>query len=148
MFLKDSLAHGISWAEVAGFLGRTEEEVRQNSPRDFLELLVFGLTFMATYEGRWWGARGEGALPLRGEGAQGPSILRQPAICDQRHIMVRFSWSSPLHVFQPSYRARGLSWVGIRLPLHLHQAYRSKITCIHQAKEGRLDSRCSYICPL
>jgi hypothetical protein len=29
MFLKDSLAHGTSWAEVVGFLGRTEEEVRQ-----------------------------------------------------------------------------------------------------------------------
>jgi hypothetical protein len=29
MFLKDSLAHGMSWAEVVGFLGRTEEEVRQ-----------------------------------------------------------------------------------------------------------------------
>ena len=28
LFLKDSLAHGMSCAEVAGFLGRTEEEVR------------------------------------------------------------------------------------------------------------------------
>ena len=26
LFLKDSLAHGMSYAEVAGFLGRTEEE--------------------------------------------------------------------------------------------------------------------------
>jgi hypothetical protein len=29
LFLKDSLAHGMSYAEVAGFLGRTEEEVRR-----------------------------------------------------------------------------------------------------------------------
>jgi hypothetical protein len=29
LFLKDSLAHGMSYAEVAGFLGRNEEEVRQ-----------------------------------------------------------------------------------------------------------------------
>jgi hypothetical protein len=29
LFLKDSLARGMSCAEVAGFLGRTEEEVRQ-----------------------------------------------------------------------------------------------------------------------
>jgi hypothetical protein len=31
LFLKDSLAHGMSCAEVAGFLGRTEEEVRQKA---------------------------------------------------------------------------------------------------------------------
>jgi hypothetical protein len=31
LFLKDSLAHGMSYAEVAGFLGRTEEEVRQKA---------------------------------------------------------------------------------------------------------------------
>jgi hypothetical protein len=31
LFLKDSLAHGMSCAEVAGFLGRTEEEVRRKA---------------------------------------------------------------------------------------------------------------------
>jgi hypothetical protein len=31
LFLKDSLAHGMSYAEVAGFLGRTEEEVRRKA---------------------------------------------------------------------------------------------------------------------
>jgi len=31
LFLKDSLAHGMSWPEGAGFLGRTEEEVRQKA---------------------------------------------------------------------------------------------------------------------
>jgi hypothetical protein len=31
LFLKNSLARGMSCAEVAGFLGRTEEEVRQKA---------------------------------------------------------------------------------------------------------------------
>jgi hypothetical protein len=31
LFLKDSLAHGMSYAEVAGFLGRTDEEVRRKA---------------------------------------------------------------------------------------------------------------------
>ena len=31
LFLKDSLAHGMSCAEVAGFLRRTEEEVRHKA---------------------------------------------------------------------------------------------------------------------
>jgi hypothetical protein len=31
LFLKDSLAHGMSYAEVAGFLGRTEEDVRRKA---------------------------------------------------------------------------------------------------------------------
>jgi hypothetical protein len=31
LFLKDSLARGMSYAEVAGFLGRTEEEVRRKA---------------------------------------------------------------------------------------------------------------------
>jgi hypothetical protein len=31
LFLKDTLAHGMSYAEVAGFLGRTEEEVRRKA---------------------------------------------------------------------------------------------------------------------
>jgi hypothetical protein len=31
LFLKDSLARGMSCAEVAGFLGRTEEEVRRKA---------------------------------------------------------------------------------------------------------------------
>jgi hypothetical protein len=31
LFLKDTLARGMSCAEVAGFLGRTEEDVRQKA---------------------------------------------------------------------------------------------------------------------
>jgi hypothetical protein len=31
LFLKDTLARGMSCAEVAGFLGRTEEDVRQRA---------------------------------------------------------------------------------------------------------------------
>jgi hypothetical protein len=31
LFLRDALARGMSFAEVAGFLGRTEEEVRQKA---------------------------------------------------------------------------------------------------------------------
>jgi len=31
LFLKDSLARGMSYAEAAGFLGRTEEEVRRKA---------------------------------------------------------------------------------------------------------------------
>ena len=33
-FMKDALDHGISYAEVAGFLSRTEEEVREESERE------------------------------------------------------------------------------------------------------------------
>jgi hypothetical protein len=31
LFLRDALARGMSFAEVAGFLGRTEEEARQKA---------------------------------------------------------------------------------------------------------------------
>ncbi len=37
LFLKDSLAHGMSYAGVAGFLGRTEEEVRRKAGEEELD---------------------------------------------------------------------------------------------------------------
>jgi len=42
---------GLKWWGSWDALRRRCARKWKNSPRDFLELLVFGLTFMATYEG-------------------------------------------------------------------------------------------------
>jgi hypothetical protein len=58
LFLKDALARGMSFAEVAAFLGRTEEEVRRKAEEfpfsptpDILELVVFDFPLVDTCEG-------------------------------------------------------------------------------------------------